>query len=60
MTPFPINVTAHPQNLTPEEREFWGQQDLTEIDAPLSEDEAFDLINGRLYVATWPDDKIPW
>jgi hypothetical protein len=60
MTPFPINVTAHPQSLTPEERDFWGQQDLTEIDAPLSEDEAFDLINGRLYVATWPDDEIPW
>ena len=53
-----INVTQYP--VAPEERDFWGQFELDAAEPPLSRDDAFDLINGRTYVATWPDDDFPW
>jgi hypothetical protein len=56
-----INVSHHPAiRLEPEERDFWGLYELDQIDLPLSKGEAFDLINGRTFVATWPEDEIPW
>jgi hypothetical protein len=56
-----INLTNHPSEyLSPEERDFWGIRELDEVDAPLSEDEAFNVIAGRVFVAVWPEDEIPW
>ena len=56
-----INVTQYPAStLAPEEWDFYGALELDEAEPPLSEDDAFDLINGRTYVATWPDDNFPW
>lgn len=56
-----INVTQYPASyLAPDERDFYGALELDAPELPLSEDDAFDLINGRTYVATWPDDEIPW
>jgi len=56
-----INVTHHPVHaLSPEERDFLGQIDLDEIEHPLSRNEAFRLIEGRVFEAVWPDDEFPW
>lgn len=56
-----INVTQHPASyLSPEERDFYGTLDLDETEPPLSEGDAFDLVNGRTYFAVWPDDEFPW
>lgn len=56
-----INVTQYPvSTLAPEERDFYGALELDEAEPPLSEGDAFDLINGRAYVAVWPDDDFPW
>jgi hypothetical protein len=56
----PINVSVYHRDVSPEERDFWGQIELEAAEPPLSEGEAFDVINGRTYVATWPDDDFPW
>ena len=56
-----INVTQYPANCQePEERDFYGALELDAPEPPLSEGDAFDLINGRAYVAVWPDDDFPW
>ena len=56
-----INVNQYPaSHLSADERDFWGALELDEIDPPLSEDDAFDLINGRTFVAVWPDDEFPF
>lgn len=56
-----INVTQYPASVqAPEERDFYGALELGEAEPPLSESGAFDLINGRAYVAVWPDDEFPW
>lgn len=56
-----INITNYPTVvLAPEERDFWGEYELDEIDAPLSQDEAFRLLEGRVFEAVWPEDYIPW
>ncbi len=56
-----INLTNHPQiALEPEERDFWGVFELDEIEKPLSHDEAFRVIEGRIFEAVWPSDEFPW
>lgn len=56
-----INLTNHPQiTLEPEERDFWGVFELDEIEKPLSHDEAFRVIEGRIFEAVWPSDEFPW
>ena len=56
-----INITQYPAAvLAPEERDFWGEYELDEIDAPLSQDEAFRVLEGRIFEAVWPDDEFPW
>jgi len=55
-----LNLSNYPQYCTPEEAEFWGQIELDEVDPPMSQDEAFDYIHGRVFTATWPEDEIPW
>jgi hypothetical protein len=56
-----INLTNHPNiTLEPEERDFWGVFELDEIDQPLSRDEAFRVIEGRIFEAVWPSDEFPW
>ena len=56
-----INANQYPANhLSADERDFWGALELDEIDPPLSEGDAFDLINGRTFAAVWPDDEFPW
>lgn len=56
-----INITLHPTaSFAPEERDFWGMFELAEIETPLSQDEAFRVINGKVFEAVWPDDEFPW
>ena len=56
-----INITHYPAAvLAPEERDFWGEYELDEIAAPLSQDEAFRVLEGRVFEAVWPDDEFPW
>lgn len=56
-----INVSQYPANaISAEERDFWGQLELEEIDLPLSRNEAFRVIEGRVFEAVWPDDNFPW
>ena len=55
-----INISQYPSNvLAPEERDFYGALELDEVEPPLSEGDAFDLINGRAFSAVWPEDEIP-
>lgn len=59
-----INITQHPvrETLSPDERDFIGQlelDELDELDFPMSRDEAFRLLEGRVFEAVWPDDKFP-
>lgn len=57
----PINITQYPASyLAPDERDFYGALDLDAAEPPLSEGDAFDLVNGRTYFAVWPDDEFPW
>lgn len=56
-----INLTNHPRtDLEPEERDFWGTLELDEIDQPLSRDEAFRVLEGRIFEAVWPSDEFPY
>lgn len=56
-----INLTNYPNVvLEPEERDFWGVYELNEIENPLSHDEAFRVIEGRIFEAVWPSDEFPW
>jgi hypothetical protein len=56
-----INVTNYPAiTLAPEERDFWGVYELDQTEAPLSQDEAFRVLQGRVFEAVWPDDEFPW
>lgn len=56
-----VNVTNYPSIvLAPEERDFWGVYELDQVDAPLSQDEAFRVLQGRVFEAVWPDDEFPW
>lgn len=55
-----INLTNYPECHSTEEAAFFGALELDAIEPPLSEDEAFDWINGRVYELTWPDDEFPW
>lgn len=56
-----VNVTNYPSIvLAPEERDFWGVYELDALDAPLSQDEAFRVLEGRVFEAVWPDDEFPW
>jgi hypothetical protein len=56
-----INVTQYPASFQePEERDFYGVLELDEAEPPLSEGDAFDLINGRAFCAVWPEDDFPW
>lgn len=55
-----LNVNNYPHYLSPEEAGFWGQFELDETEPPLPDTEAFDWINGRVFIATWPDDDFPW
>lgn len=57
-----INVTQHPvsSTMSPEERDYICQLELDEIEYPLSRNEAFRLIEGRVFEAVWPDDEFPW
>lgn len=57
-----INLTNYPNvTLEPEERDFWGVFELDEIEHPLSHDEAFRVLEGRVFEAVWCcDDEFPW
>lgn len=58
-----INVTQYPVRaaiLAPEERDYLCQLELEEVEQPLSRNEAFRLIEGRVFEAVWPDDEFPW
>lgn len=56
-----INITQYPAStLEPEERDFWGEYELDEVDAPLAQDEAFRVLEGRVFEAVWPCDEFPW
>ena len=57
-----INITQHPIRaiLAPEERDYLCQLELDEVAPPLSHNEAFRLIEGRVFEAVWPDDEFPW
>ena len=56
-----INITQYPAVvLEPEERDFWGVYELDEVEHPLSHDEAFRVLQGRVFEAVWPDDEFPW
>ena len=56
-----VNVTNYPSIvLAPEERDFWGVYELDQVDAPLSQDEAFRVLEGRVFEAVWPDDEFPF
>lgn len=57
-----INVTQYPVRaaLAPEERDYLCQLELEEVEQPLSRNEAFRLIEGRVFEAVWPDDDFPW
>lgn len=55
-----LNLTNYPECYSTEETAFFGQIELDEAEPPLSEGEAFDWINGRIFFATWPDDEFPW
>jgi hypothetical protein len=52
-----LNTTKY---LTSEEDRFLAQMELDEAEPPLSEGEAFDQINGRVFTAFWLDDEFPW
>lgn len=56
-----INVSQYPAStLAAEERDFWGQLELEEVNLLLSRNEAFRVIEGRVFEAVWPDDEFPW
>ena len=57
-----LNLTLHPvrATLAPEERDYLCQLELDEVEQPLSHNEAFRLIEGRIFEAVWPDDDFPW
>lgn len=57
-----INITQYPAAiLEPEERDFWGEYELDELEGRLSQEEAFRVIEGRVFEAVWPsEDIIPW
>ena len=56
-----INISQYPvMALEPEERDFWGSLELDEAPEPLSENEAFRMLQGRVFEAVWPDDEFPW
>ncbi len=56
-----LNLTLHPvrTTLAPEERDYLCQLELDEVEQPLSQNEAFRLIEGRIFEAVWPDDDFP-
>ena len=57
-----INITQYPVPaiMTPEERDYLCQMEMDEVEHPLSRNEAFRLIEGRIFEAVWPDDDFPW
>lgn len=55
-----LNVTHHREYQTSEETAFFGLLELDAEEPPMSEGEAFDWINGRVYELIWPDDEFPW
>lgn len=55
-----LNLTNYTNNLPFEEAEFLGQMELDELEPPMSEEDAFDWINGRVFEAVWLDDEFPW
>jgi hypothetical protein len=57
-----VNVTMYPtEAMPPEERDLLGLLELDdEAEPPLSRDDAFGLIEGRLFQAVWLDDDFPW
>jgi hypothetical protein len=56
-----INLSQHPvSTMPPEERDFLGLMELDEAEPPLSREDAFSLIEGRVFQVMWPDDDFPW
>lgn len=56
-----LNVTHHPvAAMPPEERDFLGMIELDEAELPLTREDAFRLIDGRVFQVVWPDDEFPW
>ena len=58
-----INISQYPTAiLEPEERDYWGvlELDAEAPDLPLTQDDAFDLIEGKTFAVTWPDDEFLW
>ncbi len=57
-----LNVTQYPvyAALAPEERDYLCQLELDEVEQPLFGNEAFRLIEGRIFETVWPDDRFPW
>lgn len=56
-----LNVTNHPvAAMPPEERDFLGMIELDEAEPPMTREDAFRLINGRVFQVVWPDDEFPW
>lgn len=55
-----LNVTQHPvAAMPPEERDILGLIDLMDEEPPLSRDEAFRVLEGRVFETVWPDDDFP-
>lgn len=56
-----LNVTHYPvAAMPPEERDILGMIELDEAEPPMSRDDAFRLIEGRVFQVMWPDDEFPW
>lgn len=55
-----VNVTHHPvAAMPPEERDFLGLIELDEEEAPMTREDAFRLIEGRVFKVVI-DDEFPW
>jgi hypothetical protein len=55
-----LNLSHYRECLSSEEAAFFGTLELDEAEPPISEGEAFNWINGRVFTAVWPDDEFPW
>lgn len=55
-----LNLTHYRNYQNAEEAIIFGLIELDESEPPISEDEAFNWINGRVFTTTWPDDEFPW
>lgn len=56
-----LNLTHYREAISPEERDFWGAQELSEeAELPLSRESAFEFLEGRVFQSMWIDDEFPW